>query len=117
MSSLERHRAGILSAFTAQELGTLGERLVTPIICLMTVIVMPNRLTPVTGGPVLTFAIGRLYLLRNVAWAVVNGPKVPAHAEKAIAPDPKNAAARIIAAASTVYPPGCSAAIPVAGSS
>jgi tetratricopeptide (TPR) repeat protein len=49
--------------------------------------------------------ISQLCLLKNVAWVVANGPKVMSYAEKAIALDPRNAAARIIVAASKVYPP------------
>ena len=49
--------------------------------------------------------ISQLCLLKGVGYAVANGPKVSVYAEKALALDPKNIAARIIIAASKIYPP------------
>jgi tetratricopeptide (TPR) repeat protein len=49
--------------------------------------------------------VSQLCLLKSTAYVIANGPKVAAYAEKALTLDPKNAAARIIIAASKVYPP------------
>jgi tetratricopeptide (TPR) repeat protein len=49
--------------------------------------------------------ISQLCLLKKVGYIVTNGPKVSTYAEKALAMDPKNAAAQVIIAASRIYPP------------
>jgi tetratricopeptide (TPR) repeat protein len=49
--------------------------------------------------------ISQLCLLKGVGYIVAYGPKVAAYAEKALALNPKNAAAKVIIAASKVYPP------------
>jgi tetratricopeptide (TPR) repeat protein len=49
--------------------------------------------------------ISQLCLLKKVGWVVVNGPKVATYAEKALALNPKNAAAQVIIAAARIYPP------------
>lgn len=49
--------------------------------------------------------ISQLCLLKPVGFVVVNGPKVSTYAERALAMDPKNAAAQVIIAASKIYPP------------
>lgn len=49
--------------------------------------------------------ISQLCLLKPVGFVVANGPKVSTYAERALAMDPKNAAAQVIIAASKIYPP------------
>lgn len=49
--------------------------------------------------------ISQLCLLKAVGWVVANGPKVASYAEKALALDPRNAAAKVIIAAARIYPP------------
>jgi tetratricopeptide (TPR) repeat protein len=49
--------------------------------------------------------ISQLCLLKGLGYVLANGTKVAAYAEKALVLDPKNAAAKVIIAASKVYPP------------
>jgi tetratricopeptide (TPR) repeat protein len=49
--------------------------------------------------------ISQLCLLKGTGYIVANGPKVSSYAEKALALNPGNAAARVIIAAGKVYPP------------
>ncbi len=49
--------------------------------------------------------ISQLCLLKDVGYIVTNGPKVSTYAEKALALNPKSAAAQVIIAAARIYPP------------
>lgn len=49
--------------------------------------------------------VSQLCLLKSTAYVITNGPKVSTYAEKALALDPRNAAAKVIIAAAKVYPP------------
>jgi tetratricopeptide (TPR) repeat protein len=49
--------------------------------------------------------IGQLCLVKDLGFLIANGLKTVRYAEKALALDPRNAAAQIIVASSKVYPP------------
>ncbi|MCX7030157.1 MAG: tetratricopeptide repeat protein [Spirochaetes bacterium] len=59
--------------------------------------------------------ISQLCLLKGLGYILANGTKVVAYAEKALALDSMNAAARVIVAASKVYPPPVFGGNPVRG--
>jgi chlorobactene glucosyltransferase len=73
VTSLERHRVGFLSGYVRQDLRSFGEALLIPNMYLMTAVVMPIWLIPVTRGPVFSFAIGQLVVMRRAAYEAAGG--------------------------------------------
>lgn len=59
--------------------------------------------------------LSQLCLVKGLGFILANGPKVAPYAEKALALDPRNAAAAIIIAAGKVYPPPLFGGDPRAG--
>lgn len=59
------HRAGFLSAYVRQRLGSLGELLVVPVIYIMTALLLPLGLIPRRNSSLFSFAIGQFIICRN----------------------------------------------------
>jgi chlorobactene glucosyltransferase len=73
VANLERHRADCLSGYVAQELGSLGEMLIVPATYIISAMILPLWLIPVSREPVLSFAIGQLMLFRKGAFVRIGG--------------------------------------------
>ena len=73
VTNLERHRVDFLSAYVRQDLRRFGEALLVPNMYLMTAVIMPIWLIPVTRGPMFSFAIGQLVLMRKAAYEAAGG--------------------------------------------
>ncbi len=71
--NLRAHRAQCLSGFVHQELGSFGEHLVVPATYIMTAMILPLWLIPVTRRPGLSFAIGQLLVFDRRAFEAVGG--------------------------------------------
>jgi chlorobactene glucosyltransferase len=73
VSALRRHRAGMLSGYVLQELGTVGEALVVPATYLMSAMILPLWAIPVTRWARLSFAIGQFIIVSREAFAAIGG--------------------------------------------
>jgi chlorobactene glucosyltransferase len=79
VTNLEAHRVDFLSAYTGQELGTLGEALLVPIMYLMTAVVMPIWMVVVPRASLFSFAIGQFVMIRREAYRAVGGYEAISH--------------------------------------
>lgn len=73
VANLERHRADCLSGYVAQELGSLGEMLIVPATYIISAMILPLWLIPVSREPALSFAIGQVMLFRREAFQRIGG--------------------------------------------
>ena len=79
VTNLEAHRVDFLSAYTGQELGTLGEALLVPIMYLMTAVIMPIWMVTVPRASLFSFAIGQFVMIRREAYRAVGGYEAISH--------------------------------------
>lgn len=73
VTNLESHRADFLSGYVFQDLRTFGEHLIVPATYIMSALILPLWLIPVTRLPALSFAIGQLIVVRRKALEAVDG--------------------------------------------
>ena len=73
VTNLEWHRVDFISGYISQELGSFGEALLVPIMYLMTAVIMPIWLIPVTRTPLLSFAVGQVVMFRRKGYESIGG--------------------------------------------
>jgi chlorobactene glucosyltransferase len=73
VTNIEAHRADCISGYVSQELATLGELFIVPVIYIMSAIVLPLWLIGATRVPGLSFAIGQLIVFRRRAFEAMGG--------------------------------------------
>ncbi len=73
VTNIEAHRADFLSGYVFQELATLGELFIVPVIYIMSAMVLPLWLIGATRAPGLSFAIGQLIVFRRSAFEAIGG--------------------------------------------
>jgi chlorobactene glucosyltransferase len=99
VANLERHRADCLSGYVAQELSTPGEMLIVPATYIISAMILPLWLIPLSREPVLSFAIGQVMLFRKTAFTSIGGYSRVAEQisdDVAIAREVKNAGLRLV---------------------
>jgi len=79
VANLEGHRADFLSAYTGQELATLGESVLVPVMYLMTAVIMPIWMVTVPRASLFSFAIGQLVVIRREIYRKVGGYEAISH--------------------------------------
>lgn len=73
VTNMERHRVDLVSGYVFQELKTFGEQLIIPATYIMTALILPLWLIPVTRSAWLSFAIGQLIMMRRHAFEKIGG--------------------------------------------
>ncbi len=73
VTNLERHCVDFISGYIGQELASFGEALLVPIMYLMSAVIMPLWLIPVTRTPFLSFAVGQVVMFRRKGYESSGG--------------------------------------------
>jgi chlorobactene glucosyltransferase len=71
--SIRDHDADFVSAYVRQQLGSLGELLIVPVMYIMTALLIPLGLIPRRNSTMLSFAIGQLIICRAEALRTIDG--------------------------------------------
>ncbi len=72
-TNMERHDVDFLSGYVHHELNTFGERLIVPAMYIMTALILPLWLIPISKAPGISFAIGQFIMFRRNAFEAIGG--------------------------------------------
>ena len=73
VTNIESHGADHLSGYVSQQIASLGELVIVPVMYIMSAIIMPLWLIPRSRTPALSFATGHLVMFRREAFVAVGG--------------------------------------------
>ena len=73
VTNLEWHRVDFISGYVQQQMDSFGEAMLVPVMYLMTALIMPIWLIPVTRTALLGFAVGQFVMFRRKAYESIGG--------------------------------------------